>query len=208
MRAPYQGAHSLPGGELTANTLDASLIAGARPWKGAQLWFDEDMNQGFAPADTLGVAGFVNGEGVKVGHHSPYYRPQRYFPRQTIELGGGTDKVDPDMMEFGGATTKNRIVVTVGKFSLTDVMDDNAYAHEPKNDFLNWAIIDTGSWDYAADAWGFSEGGVIEWVPERLDHPWRVHGPVYAAERRRTDARFRPVPVGRRDRASPALAWS
>ncbi len=174
MRSPYQGTNSLPGPETTNNTVDASVILGVRPWKGAQVWFDEDMNQGFAPGNTLGVAGFVNGEGAKVGHHSPYYRPQRYFFRQTIELGGGDDKVDPDMMEFGGATTKNRIVFTVGKFSLTDVMDDNAYAHDPKNDFLNWAIIDTGSWDYAADAWGLSEGGVIEWY----EGDWTLRGAI------------------------------
>ena len=163
MRSLFSGTNSLPGPGTQNNTLDASLIVGVRPWKGAQVWFDEDMNQGFAPGNTLGAAGFVNGEGAKVGHESPYYRPQRYFFRQTFELGGGEDKVDPDMMEFGGPTTKNRVVVTVGKFSLTDVMDDNQYAHDPKNDFLNWALIDTGAWDYAADAWGLSEGAVVEW---------------------------------------------
>ena len=174
MRSPFSGPNSLPGPETTNNTLDASVIVGLRPWKGAQVWFDEDMNQGFAPGNTLGVAGFVNGEGAKVGHESPYYRSQRYFLRQTFDLGGGDDKVDPDMMEFGGETTKNRIVVTVGKFSLTDVMDDNAYAHDPKNDFLNWALIDTGTWDYAADAWGFSEGAVVEWY----EGDWTLRGGV------------------------------
>ena len=174
MRSPYEGPNSLPGAVERANTLDASLIVGLRPWKGAQFWFDEDMNQGFAPGNTLGVAGFVNGEGAKVGHASPYYRLQRYYYRQTIALGGGDADVDPDMMEFGGKTTQNRIVVTVGKFSLTDVMDDNVYAHDPKNDFLNWAIIDTGSWDYAADAWGFSEGGVVEWY----QGDWTLRGGV------------------------------
>ncbi|HEY1426042.1 MAG TPA: carbohydrate porin [Caulobacteraceae bacterium] len=172
MRSPYEGPNSLPGGVTRDNTLDASVILGVRPWKGGQVWFDEDMNQGFAPGNTLGVAGFVNGEGAKVGHASPYYRPQRYFLRQTFELGGGDDKVDPDMMEFGGATTRNRVVVTVGKFSLTDAMDDNAYAHDPKNDFLNWALIDTGAWDYAADAWGFSEGVVVEWY----EGDWTLRG--------------------------------
>ncbi len=174
MPSPFSGANSLPGPGTQNNTLDASVIVGVRPWKGAQVWFDEDMNQGFAPGNTLGVAGFVNGEGAKVGHETPYYRPQRYFFRQTFELGGGDDKVDPDMMEFGGPTTKNRVVVTVGKFSLTDVMDDNQYAHDPKNDFLNWAIIDTGSWDYAADAWGLSEGAVVEWY----QGDWTLRGGI------------------------------
>ena len=170
--SPFQGTNSLKGTQETANTVDASIIAGFRPWKGAQIWFDEDMNQGFAPSNTLGAAGFVNGEGAKVGHHSPYYRPQRYFLRQTFELGGGAQDVDPDLMELGGTTTKNRLVITIGKFSLTDVMDDNQYAHDPKNDFLNWALIDTGSWDYAADAWGFSEGAVAE----LYEGPWAFRG--------------------------------
>jgi len=170
--SPYQGTNSLKGTQETANTVDASIIAGFRPWKGAQIWFDEDMNQGFAPSNTLGAAGFVNGEGAKVGHRSPYYRPQRYFLRQTFELGGGAQDVDPDLMELGGATTRNRLVFTVGKFSLTDVMDDNQYAHDPKNDFLNWALIDTGTWDYAADAWGFSEGAVAE----LYEGPWTFRG--------------------------------
>jgi len=161
--SPYEGTNSLKGTAETSNTINASVLAGFRLWSGGQLWADVDMNQGFAPSNTLGVAGFVNGEGAKVGHKSPYYRPQRLFYRQTIDLGGGDDKTDPGLFDFGGETTKNRLVIMAGKFSLTDVMDDNAYAHDPENDFLNWAIIDTGSWDYAADAWGFSVGAAAEW---------------------------------------------
>jgi high affinity Mn2+ porin len=173
-RSPYQGTNSFLGTEEVGNTLDASLFFGLRPWGGAQVWLDMDMNQGFAPSNTVGVAGYVNGEGAKVGHKSPYYRPQRFFFRQTIDLGGGADNVDPDMFEFGGKTTKNRLVFTVGKFGLPDVMDDNAYAHDPKNDFLNWALIDTGSFDYAADAWGFSYGAIAEWY----QGDWTLRGGV------------------------------
>ena len=161
-RSPFEGRNSLPGEAELANTLNAAVLVGLRPWKGGQAWFDGEVNQGFAPGNTEGVAGYVNGEGAKVGHHSPYFRPQRWFFRQTFELGGGKDEVDPGPSEFGGETTRNRLVITFGKFSLTDVMDDNQYAHDPQNDFLNWAIIDNGSWDYAADAWGFSRGVTAE----------------------------------------------
>ena len=41
---------------------------------------------------------------------------------------------------------------------MVDVFDNNPYAHDPKNDFLNWTIIDMGSFDYAADAWGYTYG--------------------------------------------------
>ena len=45
---------------------------------------------------------------------------------------------------------------------MTDVFDANAYAHGPKLDFFNWAIIDAGAFDYAADAWGYSYGVAAE----------------------------------------------
>ncbi|HTX51210.1 MAG TPA: carbohydrate porin, partial [Caulobacteraceae bacterium] len=115
-RSPFEGPNSLSGREQTANTVNASFFAGLRPWRGGQFWFDLDMNQGFAPSNTLGVAGYVNGEGAKVGHHSPYFRPQRLFYRQIFELGGGEDDIDPDLFEFGGKTTRNRLTLTVGKF--------------------------------------------------------------------------------------------
>src|SRR5262249_42889345 len=30
-------------------------------------------------------------------------------------------------------------------------------------DFLNWAAIDAGTFDYAADAWGYTVGAAVEW---------------------------------------------
>src|SRR5947208_17010923 len=43
------------------------------------------------------------------------------------------------------------------------VFDTNRYAHDPRNDFLNWSIIDVGAFDYAADAWGYTYGAAVEW---------------------------------------------
>ena len=28
---------------------------------------------------------------------------------------------------------------------------------------MNWALVDTGSFDYAADAWGYTYGAAAEW---------------------------------------------
>ena len=54
-------------------------------------------------------------------------------------------------------------MITLGKFSVTDIFDNNTYAHDPKGDFLNWAIVDAGAYDYAADAWAYTYGGAAEW---------------------------------------------
>ena len=61
-----------------------------------------------------------------------------------------TTEVDSGANQFSGSQTANRLVITVGKFSVTDIFDNNKYAHDPRNDFMNWALVDTGTFDYAA----------------------------------------------------------
>ena len=85
------------------------------------------------------------------------------FIRQTIDLGGKSETIDPDINQFGGTQTADRLVITLGKFSAPDIFDANKYAHDPRKDFLNWALIDTGTFDYAADAWAFTYGTAVEW---------------------------------------------
>jgi high affinity Mn2+ porin len=66
-RSPYQGQNSLPGGGPGREASDVSVLAGVRLWKGAELWINPEINQGFGLANTLGVAGFTSGEAYKVG---------------------------------------------------------------------------------------------------------------------------------------------
>jgi len=101
---------------------------------------------------TLGVAGYPSGEAYKVGSNYLYTRVPRMFIRQTIGLSGETEEVEPRINQFEGSRLSNRLVVAFGKFAVTDIFDTNRYAHNPRNDFLNWALIDTGTFDYAADA--------------------------------------------------------
>jgi high affinity Mn2+ porin len=164
--SPYRGAQSLDPGSRGEETFDATLYAGVRPWSGGEFWIDPEIDQGFGLSDTLGVAGFPSGEAYKVGKSSPYVRLQRAFLRQTFDLGGGDDPASPDLNQLAGPQQKNRVVVTAGKFAVTDIFDTNAYAHDPRGDFLNWAILDTGTFDYAADAWGYTVGAAAEWVQD------------------------------------------
>ncbi|MGO8918749.1 MAG: carbohydrate porin, partial [Stellaceae bacterium] len=162
-RSPYQGPQSLPGGGQGRETSDASLFAGVRLWRGAELWINPEIDQGFGLANTLGVAGFPSGEAYKVGQTYPYARLPRAFIRQTIDLGGETGKVEAGTSQFAGSQTANRVVLTVGKFSVVDIFDTNKYAHDPRNDFMNWALVDTATFDYAAESWGYTYGAAIEW---------------------------------------------
>jgi high affinity Mn2+ porin len=163
-RSPYRGRNSLDPKSRGNETFDATLYAGVRPWNGGELYINPEIDQGFGLSKTLGVAGFPSGEAYKVGKSEPYFRVQRLFFRQRFNLGGEAETVEPDANQVAGTRTANNLIVTLGKFSAADIFDTNAYAHDPKVDFLNWAVIDAGAFDYAADAWGYSYGIAIEWT--------------------------------------------
>ena len=178
-RSPYEGPNSLQAGNHINETTDATLYAGADLGHGLEFWWNPEMNQGIAPSNTLGVAGYVNGDGAKVGKRHPYFRTSRAFFRQTIDLGGGKDSIEADTNRLSRSSTNDRLTFTLGKFNATDVFDDNAYAHDPKQDFMNWAVIDGGAFDYAADAWGYSYGAAAEW----RTGPWTYRGGVFDTSR-------------------------
>jgi high affinity Mn2+ porin len=163
IRSPYEGPNSLPGRGQGRETVDATLYAGFRLWQGAEVWVNPEVDQGHGIADTHGVAGYTSGEAYKLGLSYPYARMQRAFLRQTINLGGEAGKVDADINQFAGTQTSNRMVLTVGKFGIADIFDTNRYANNPKTDFLNWALINAGTFDYAGDAWGYTYGAAAEW---------------------------------------------
>jgi high affinity Mn2+ porin len=163
IRSPYVGANSLPGGGQIRETTDATLAVGYQPWQGGQFWFEPEIDQGFGLANTHGLAGFATAEAFKLGASYPYARVDRYFLRQTFELGGPTQNIDADMGVFAGTTTQDRVVLTAGKYSIVDIFDTNKYANDPKTDFLNWSAVNAGSFDYAGDAWGMTYGVAAEW---------------------------------------------
>jgi high affinity Mn2+ porin len=162
-RSSYQGPQSLPAPANGRETFDVTLYLGLRPWQGAEIWLAPEIDQGFGIGNAFGVAGYPSGEAFKLGHTVPYYRMAEALFRQTIDLGGATEQVDPDLDQLGGTRTANRVVLTVGKIAPVDIFDTNSYAHEPREDFLNWAVSDVGTFDFGADAWGGSYGAAAEW---------------------------------------------
>jgi high affinity Mn2+ porin len=161
--SPYQGTNSLTGGAQTRETFDITLSIGVKLWQGAEFWANPEVDQGFGLSLTHGVAGFTSAEAYKIGSSTPYARLQRAFLRQTIDLGGETETVNDDFTQFKGTRSADRLVLTVGRFAVVDIFDTNRYANNPKSDFLNWSVVNTGSFDYAADGWGYTYGAAAEW---------------------------------------------
>jgi carbohydrate-selective porin OprB len=64
--------------------------------------------------------------------------------------------------QFALATTQRRLTFILGNLSTWDLFDANAYSHDPRTQFLNWALVSHGAWDSAADARGYTWGGAME----------------------------------------------
>jgi len=172
--APYRGANSLSP-NAGAETTDATVYLGARLWPGAEAWLNGELDQGFGLDDTLGAAGFPSGEAYKVGKNQPYARLPRAFLRQTFDLPGDAHTLEAGANQLRGSQSENRVVLTVGKFSVVDIFDTNQFAHDARMDFLNWSVIDAGTFDYAADAWGYTVGAALEWY----SRDWTLRGGVF-----------------------------
>lgn len=175
-RSPYQGPNSLDPRAHAKETFDLTGYFGLRPWKGAEVWINPEIDQGFGLSNTLGVAGFPSGEAYKVGKTYPYAKLPRWFLRQNINLGGESENAEADLNQFAGKRTSNRLVFTIGKFGVVDVFDTNEQAHDPRSDFMNWTVIDAGTLDYAANAWGYTYGTAAELYAGT----WTVRAGIFA----------------------------
>lgn len=186
--SPYAGGNSLPPSDLQ-ETFDFTPYIGVRPWQGGEIWVNPEVDQGFGIGNTLGVAGYTSGEAYKIGETNPYLQLQRLFFRQTLALGGETTSVTSAANQMAGSQSANRVVLTLGKFSVGDVFDTNRYAHDPRGDFLNWSVIESGAFDYASDAWGYTVGAAAEWYQGSwtlrgglFNFPRDYNGPVLGAD--------------------------
>jgi hypothetical protein len=160
--SPYQGPNSLRPGKEWATSFTTTLMAGMRPWQGTEAYLDLEGAAGKGVSSVLGLAGAPNGETYRVGNPEFRATVARVWIRQTFDLGGDTQKVEDDAHQLGGARSSRRVVLHVGKFSVMDVFDANAYAHDPRSQFLNWTLMGHGAWDYPADTRGYTWGYTAE----------------------------------------------
>ena len=161
--APYTGEFSLQPGREKAYTLSATAALGWRPWLGGELYFNPEVVQGIPLSNLRGLGGMTNGEQQKTSGPNPTFYRARLFLRQTLNLGGETSAVESDMNQLAGMVSRRRVVVTAGNLSVIDVFDGSAFAHDPRTQFLNWALLAHGAYDFAADARGYSWGAAIEY---------------------------------------------
>jgi high affinity Mn2+ porin len=161
-RSPYAGTNSLPGRGQIQTTWTTTAFLGVRLWDGGEFYFNPELAQGFGLNGTVGLDAFPNGEAQKAGAEYPRIRPQRYYLKQTFGLGGEQEDVADGPNQLPGKRDIDRITLIVGRFAVGDFFDGNAYAKDPRADFMNWAMWSSAAYDFPADLPGYTRGAVVE----------------------------------------------
>jgi hypothetical protein len=160
--SPYAGANSFESRKEVRTSFTSTLFLGARLWQGAEAYVNPELVGGQGDSHVLGLGAAPNGEIYRVDSPDLKLTLSRLFLRQTWGLGDSREPVPADQNQLAGSRASRRIVLTAGKLALGDIFDGNTYAHDPRTQFFNWALMDTSSWDYPADTRGYSWGLALE----------------------------------------------
>jgi high affinity Mn2+ porin len=111
-----------------------------------------------------GLGGLPKGELQKSSGSNPRLYRARLFLRQSWGLGGGRETVDADVNQLAGTRVARRLVLTAGNPAVSDLFDNNRFAQDPRAQFMNWALIAHGAYDFAAAARGHTWGAAFEYI--------------------------------------------
>jgi high affinity Mn2+ porin len=165
--SPYIGKKSLLPNEPAANTMTGTVFWAGRIWESergdGQIVFNPEIAGGGGFSGTAGIAGFPNGEATRVGVPNPTPYIARLYLRQTFGFGGEREWAGDDVNQVAGERDVRRLAVIVGKFAAPDIADDNRYSHDPRTQFLNWALVYNGAWDYPANVRGYTYGVAFDY---------------------------------------------
>ena len=174
--SPYEGPHSLRGARGASYSLTATADLGVRLGPDTEAYLDPEAVQGVPLSGLGGLAAFPNGELAKTSGASLKLYRARLFVRHTFELGGETTTVDGDANQLKSSYASRRIVVTAGNVSVLDLFDASSDAHDPRTQFMNWALMTYGAYDYPADARGYTNGVAVDYD----DGPWTLRAGRFA----------------------------
>jgi len=167
--SPYSGPNSLLSRNETELTNTYTLYLGARPTPQLEVYVNPELALGHGVSNGLGLAGYSNGDliGQPSLPHDPYLA--RLFVRWRIPLRGRgesdpTQAVEPAPNLIGGDLPSHRLVITAGKFAISDHFDVNHYANNARSQFLNNAFINNLAYDKAADTRGYNLGLMVAWI--------------------------------------------
>jgi high affinity Mn2+ porin len=159
----YSGDNSFLPTEPTRTSFTATGFFAAKPFKNTYVVFNPEMAGGRGLSKTLGIGGFPNGEIYRVGNPAPQLFIARLLVEHRFPLTKRTEAVEDGVNQVAEqAAAADYISVLAGKFSLADYFDQTAITNDPRSQFMNWALMGSGAWDYPANTRGYTFGTVVQ----------------------------------------------
>jgi len=162
--SPYQGTNSLLPDEPIKPSFTSTFFINYKPFKNTYIVFDPEAAGGYGFSQTLGLAGFSNGEIYRVGDPKPQPYIARLYIEQRLPLTQRKENVEDDQNQIRETTYADYFSIALGKFSLSDFFDASEICNDPRVQFLNWALMGSGSWDYPANTRGYTMGMVAQYI--------------------------------------------
>jgi hypothetical protein len=170
-KLPFSAAYTNVGGSTKSLIPDAergftgtfTLFFGLKLWKGSGAYLVPEVVAERPLSGLQGIGGAIqNFELQKTGSETPQLYRSRAFLRQTLNFGGEKITHESDPMQLAATVDARRLVLTAGNFSVIDVFDRNSVTWDPRQTFFNMAFMTHASWDFPADARGYSYGATAE----------------------------------------------
>lgn len=160
--APYSGPNSFLPERGHATSRVETLYTGFRIASQLEILTDIESAGGGGLSNALGIAGYPNLDVVRNPSlpESPYVA--RVMLHFTIPLSKETTEATRNPLALASTVPARRLELRAGKMSTVDFFDLNSVGSDSHLQFMNWAIVNNGAYDYAADTRGYTYGLVAE----------------------------------------------
>jgi high affinity Mn2+ porin len=168
--SPYDSQFSLKNYPERDVSLTTTLFFGLRLDSNTRLYFNPEIAGGRGFSGVTGLANSSNGELPRVASATPKAYLARLYISHDFGFGNEKESFKSEENQLAGHRPMIRYTITVGRFTLTDFFDNNRYSHDPRTQFIGWAVMYNGAWDYPADVRGYTWG----WVHEFHARNWSL----------------------------------
>jgi high affinity Mn2+ porin len=167
--AKYTGQNSLVPQAETKRSITSTLFFGAKLWQGAGIYINPEIGGGAGLSSSLGVGASTNGETYRIGDPAPAFELARLYYRQIISLNKESSFQESDINKLEGNIATKYISIIIGKICVSDFFDNNRYSHDPRTQFMSWALMSNGAWDFPANTKGYTPSLILEYVTPRYE---------------------------------------
>ena len=166
--AAYSGPNSFSADKEHATSRVETLYTGFQITKNLEILTDIKSAGGAGLSNALGIAGFPNVDVVRNPSLSEDPYVSRVMLHYTIALSKETTEATRNPLSLASTVPVRRLELRLGKMSTVDFFDLNSVGSDSHLQFMNWAIVNNGAFDYAADTRGYTYGFVAEY----FDRAW------------------------------------